>query len=318
MKTAYFMKYGRAEAIRRGEYDLLIHPKKLDRKGVAKINLSYEDVTKDSVWLELNSRITPDMRVAFECPSRYPKVTSLKVQFLQRLSYRLKNLDVYDVVPFTLGIEYLYTPFSYLGREVLGFPHWYAFREHYEIMIDGVVMDSLSPEALGGKVAKVAKFGYSQFSAAKVEKYTAQTTQTERDEYRALKAEMFTKHSTPAPVVTALADFSHACQTRRELIAAIAMPGDAVFCNLQSYATRLQKMLPKGAKAYSYAKPPQEQQERVVIAEPSIANDYQQFDAEALSESVVYIKSDLPVDAYLHGKQDKVRNQIDNLVRCAK
>jgi hypothetical protein len=318
MKRAFFMKHNRENAIRQGRYDLLIHPKKINRKGAARITVTYEDVTKDSVWLEINARISPDMRVAFECPSRYPKITSLKFKFLQRLSFKLSNLDLYDVVPFTLGIEYLYSPFSYLGREILGFPHWYAFREGYsEMQPDGRVINSLSAEALGPKIAKVARFEYSQFSASRAEQVVAQCSQSEIDEYARMKVKAFAEHKTPMPVVTVLADYSHACQSRVDAIVESARPGDAVFCNLASFAARLNRLLPKGAKAYSYAKPPSVAPDRVVIAEPSIANDYQQFDAEALAESVLYVKSNLPVDAYLHGRQDAIRHQIDELTREA-
>lgn len=318
MKRAFFMKQDREIAIRSESYDLLIHPKKMNRKGAARITVSYEDVTKDSVWLDLNARISPEMRVAFECPSRYPKITSLKFQFLQRLSFRLSNLDLYDVVPFTLGIEYLYSPISYLGREILGFPHWYAFREGYsEMQPDGRVINSLSAEALGPKVAKVAQFGYSQFSASRVDQIVAPCSDQERGGYADLKSRAFAKHSTPTPVITALADYSHACQSRFDAIVDAAKPGDAVFCNLASSAARLNRMLPKGARAYSYAKPPASAPDRVVIAEPSIANDYQQFDAEALADSVLYVRSDLPVDGYLHGRQDTIRKQIDDLTREA-
>lgn len=293
---------------------LLVHPKKLPRTVQHGIAVSYEDITKDAQWLRVNAVIGDSWALALECPSRYPTITSLKVQFLQRLANRMRRVHIIDIVPFTLGIEYLYTPYSYLGRDILGFPHWYAFREGYGELINGRVVDSLSPEALAPKIAPYTQCDYKWFTARDISSVTAPATPRECAQYATLRTHAFAKHTTPRPVITALADFSHACESRTTAVLDLARPGDAVFCNLQSYAARLNRRLPKGARAYSYAKPP-ERAERVIIAEPSISNDYQQFDAEALSERVVWVRSDLPVDRYLHGRQDAVRAQINALVQ---
>ena len=306
----------RISMIRNGDYDLLIHPKKMNRAGAAKIVVSYEDVTKDSVWLELNSRINQNTRVALECPSRYPKITSTKVQFLQKLCMKIGNVTIFDSMPFTLGIEYLYTPFSYMGRDILGFPHWYAFREGYsELSESGDIVNSLSSVALSQKIKPYVRCDYQSFAPKDASVIQHGYSNQELKGYQQVKSDSFQKHTTPSPIITSLADYANATKSRLECIEKVVLPGDAVFFNLASSATKAQKVLPKGAKAYSYAKPPSETPARVVIAEPSIANDYQQFDAEALSEKVLYIKGSAPVDNYLWGRVDMVRQQIDDLIK---
>lgn len=82
---------------------------------------SFEDLDKRDVWLTVNALIGPQTALVMECVSRYARITSPKFANLQRLSKQIDDKLLVDHVPLTEGIEYVYTPYSYLDRSILGF-----------------------------------------------------------------------------------------------------------------------------------------------------------------------------------------------------
>lgn len=326
---------------------LHLHPKNLARKPYAPgvVLATYEDITKRDVWLRVNSLIGDGTLLVLENPSRYPKITSEKVRFLRRLSMRLRGPRVVcDVVPFTLSVEYLYTPYSYIGREILGYPHWYAFRENYqELAEDGSVVNALDFPVLAKKAAQVTAIDYPHFLAPCRSVVAFEESEPEAERYRAKREELLTRYESeasasatpPQKIITRLADLTHAFPSRQsvmvETVADLLGQTEGrvvVVCNLQSYATAAQKALraaglPERCTATSYQVGAEREDwstvGAVVYAEAPIVHSFYRLDIEAsLPEGCLVreLRGRMKIDQYLGALIEDECQQIDGFTRA--
>lgn len=275
---------------------------------------AFEDVAKSDTWLEINSLIGSRTALILENVTRYPKITSDKVIFLQRLAMQVPHRLVIDIVPFTLDITYLYTPYSYLDRSVLGFSHWYAFREGFmEMDAENNLFSSHDPQHLAQKVAKITKT-YGVTPLATRHAINVASTEAEAKTYANLKAKAFAEETAPQRLITRLADCAHDFKSRRNgIVDAIStMTGKTlVVHNLNSYATRLQKSMEKaglhGITATSYQLAAARQDlvtfKNVIYAEAPIVAGYFVYDIESQmprDATAWHVNGDMKVDQYLN------------------
>ena len=270
---------------------------------------------RDTV-LTLNAMVGPKTALLMDCVSRYPKITSTKFLTLQRLSAQVGHRMTTDIVPFTLGIEYVYTPYSYLDRSILGFAHWYAFREgNLEQGPDGEAISSHDPALLAGKIAAVTTCDGATLLAARTV-LGIEADASEHSGYAVKKAALFQEHSNPTKIVTRLADHAHAFRSRTAAVVSHVrrMPGRAlVLTNLGSYADRLGKALAKAgaadAVATSFALAVERRDlgefDHLVYAEAPIVKSYLALDVEAgmrRDATVTVVRGDTRVDTFLHDR----------------
>jgi hypothetical protein len=285
----------------------------------------FEKMEAREQWLTMHAMAGPDTALIMECVARYPKITSTKFAHLQRLSQQVGHKFWTDVVPFTLGIEYIYTPLSYLDRSVLGFPHWYAFREAFdEIDHDGKQVSSHDPGLIARKVSRVIEWGRRSI-VADHRVVMAKSSEVESAKYQDTKVKVFANFASPTKAITVLADVAHAFKSRRELTAEVAnsMDRPLVLTNLASYATKLQPMLTTG-QARSLALGAAEQDigrfSDVVYAESPIVKSYLAFDIEAQlppDAKAILIASEMKVDALLRDRFLTERGEINAVTAAA-
>lgn len=309
---------------------------KFDVSGL--LSVSYEDLTKTPQWLHINSVIGPSSAVILENPSRYPKITSRKVDYLQRLTMSVEHKALVDIVPFTLNIQYLYTPFSYLGRDILGHAHYYAFRENYfEMGEDGQIHSAHDYDILARKIATVSDISYPHFMRSR-RLVECQTVPDEQAQYWELRNRLFETEKSPIRIVTQLADLVHAFKSRKAVLLELlaSLNGNTiVYTNLLSYAKDIMKRCQKAgignvtATSYKTGQPesdtgmfqalrPQHEYNNVVYLESPIAKSYFYLDAESLQDdgcNVFHFLGDTKVDKYLHGKIQDELTQIDRLTQ---
>lgn len=286
----------------------------------------FERIEKREEWLTMNAMAGPDTALVMECVARYPKITSAKFAHLQRISQSVGHKFLTDVVPFTLGIEYIYAPYSYLSRSILGFPHWYAFREAFDEIDDrGNIVSSHDPKLIATKISRVTEWGRSALRPNRRVEVNASTS-GEREKYELKKTKVFDEFVSPVKAVTALADCSHAFLSRREFTASVAneLERPLVLTNLASYAAKLQPMLTTGI-ARSYALCASAEDIRtfsdVVYAESPIVKSYLAFDIEAQlpeTASSILIGSDMKVDEFLRHRFLKEVGEINAVVNAAR
>lgn len=287
----------------------------------------FERMEDRDTWLTLNAMAGPGTALVMECVSRYPKITSGKFVNLQRLSKLCGHRCLVDVVPLTLGIEYLYTPYSYLDRSILGYAHWYAFREgNIERNEAGNVVSSHDPALLARKIAPVTTCDGSALLAAR-QVLAVESTETERAGYAERKAALFAEHTNPGKIVTRLADHAHAFRSRTAAVVdhVRGLPGRTLATtNLGSYADRLGKALAKAgardAVATSFALAVGREDlgsfDHVVHAEAPIVKSYLALDVEGAMRrdaTAAVVRGDTKVDAFLHDRWGRETGAIQAL-----
>jgi hypothetical protein len=287
---------------------------------------TYEDMQKTDKWLTINSLIGPETALVLDNPSRYPKITSTKVLALERLEKMCQVKAIVDIVPFTLDIQYLYTPYSYLGREILGYAHYYAFRENYhELDVDGNVRFSHDFDLLAQKVAPVTEIDYDQFLCQHRETIEVESTPEESASYQALRDECFAaKEFSPRVVITKLADHAHAFDSRLQAMVNLLQRlkgSTVVYTNLRDYAKRAEKFAKDAggnAVATSYQLGADGDFDNCIYLESPIVKSYFMLDAESRLKpecKVFHILGDTKVDRYLHSNLIDEITQIDKFTQ---
>lgn len=325
-KNAFIMEF--IEQVQGGSI-IYVYPKNRRRERADiphAYSVAYEDVTKRDHWLRINSLVGPDTILLLENPSRYPKITSEKFRHLYRLAMQVPHRALVDIVPFTLDVQYLYTPFAYLGRDILGYAHYYAFRENYYEMDEaGNVRASHDFDVLAGKIAPVSEISYSAFLCPNRHLVEVESTPAEHKMYSRRKAELFDKYKSPQRIITRLADTTHAFESRMQVLLALLpeLEGDTIiYTNLGTYAKRAQQAIRaagfRRVWVTSYQTGSLRPVQNCVYFESPIVKTYFLLDAESrLQEDcrVFHFRSDMKVDLYLYNELQKEIQQIDGLTR---
>lgn len=294
--------------------------------GCAVFPVTYEDLTKTREWLHINSMIGESTALLLENPSRYAKITSPKVAALQRLEKSLSIKAIADIVPFTIDVQYLYTPLSYLGRDILGYPHYYAFRENYhERCDDGIVKASHDFDVLAPKVATVANIDYGKFLMRDRHIVEHECTADEQSQYDALRNQLFEgEQFSPQVTITKLADLVHSFESRLTAMLDClkqCQGRTVVYCNLASYAKKAGAIAKKnGFKnvvATSYQVGTSGEFDNCIYLESPIVKSYLLLDAESrLSNArVFHVVGSSKVDKYLFGLTQHETTQIDEFTQ---
>ncbi|BCM83716.1 hypothetical protein [Methylobacterium indicum] len=287
----------------------------------------FERLEDRDTWLTLNSMAGPDTALVMEGVARYPKISSGKFVNLQRLSKLCGHRCLVDVVPLTLGMEFVYTPYSYLDRGILGYAHWYAFRENnLEQGPDGETVSAHDPAVVARKIAPVTTCDGSALLASR-SALDVVSDAGEHAGYAERKAALFAEHTNPTKIVTRLADHAHAFKSRTGAVVSHVrgLPGRAlVLTNLGSYADRLGKALAKAgardAVATSFSLAVERDDlggfDHLVYAEAPIVKSYLALDVKAAMRrdaTVTDVRGDTRVDAFLHDRWGRETGAISAL-----
>lgn len=288
---------------------------------------TYEDMGKTDQWLKINGLVSEKTALILDNPSRYPKITSQKVLMLERLEKMVTHKVIVDIVPFTLSIEYLYTPYSYLGREILGYAHYYAFRENYhEKDASGRIRMSHDLDLLAEKIAPETDIDYPFFLCEARETIQVEESEDELSQYRSLREELFSAESfSPRVVITKLADLVHSFESRSNTLVELvkSLSGrTVVYTNLSEYARKAKAALKaegvKDVVVTSYQKGADGSFDNCIYLESPIVKSYFLLDAESkLSNTtkVFHIRGSTKVDRHLYETLQKEIEQIDQLTR---
>jgi hypothetical protein len=287
---------------------------------------TYEDMNQTNDWLTINSLVSHKTALILDNSSRYPKMSSTKALALIDLEKMVKVKAIVDIVPFTLDIQYLYTPYSYLGREILGYAHYYAFRENYhELDGTGNVRYSHDFDLLADKIAPVTELDYDRFLCSNRTTIEVQSNPDELARYQALRDECFeAKGFNPRVVITKLADLAHAFDTRLagmvELLRQLKGK-TVVLTNLKSYAQRAASIAKEAGfqiTATSYQLGFQGDYDNCIYLESPIVKSYFWLDAESRLTpdcKVFHILGDTKVDLYLNQALMDEITQIDQFTQ---
>jgi len=288
---------------------------------------TYEDMLKTEQWLQINSLAGKNTALILDNPSRYPKITSIKVLALIRLEKMIQAKVIIDIVPFTLDIQYLFQPLSYLGREILGYAHYYAWRENYhELDGQGRVRSSHNFELVAEKLKGVVQIDYPQFLCRDRQTIQFNSTPSELEQYATLRAELFSVEDfSPQPTITRLADFAHAFLSRSDALLNLlsGLSGSTLlYTNLSDSAKKTvaiaKKAGFKNVSGASYQVGTDKQFDNVIYLESPIIKSYFLLDAESRLQDgckVFHLLGDTKVDQYLYSQLDHELTQINEFTQ---
>lgn len=282
--------------------------------------VAVEDLTKTPTWLWCNEVLNDQSTLIYDRVSRYYRVSSEVSRRLERLAEVAAHTYLVDIIPFCEDVQYLYMPWRYVNRSILGYAHYYAFRENYaEMLPDGKIVRCHDYAHLSRKLAPSCIVERLSALLAKRQRVEIVATEAEQHEYKTLRDQLFEMHTTPQPIVTRLADYSHATPSRRETVCEIAGSFSgrvALVCNLSTYASFYHAKLSRSVVCCSYSTPSQALSECdvVVYAEPPIVQSFRFFDIESLlppSALAIRVFGELKVDRYLDERLTKEISQVD-------
>jgi hypothetical protein len=276
--------------------------------------IAVEDVTDTPTWLRVNSMARDGIPIVYDRVARYYKVGNEKARRLSRLA-EIGTVSLVDIVPFCEHRQFLYMPVRYVNRTILGYSHFYAFSGGHMEEIDGRIVHSLDCDLLSSKLSPHVAL-CRPAPGPKPRVVLVEATDEERAGYAARREELFEKCKTPIPILTRLADYSHATESRREAVRQLCVPGTCVITNIGPYAAVYKSF---SVDVGTYDTPPKTLAActRLVFAEPPIAITYRRFDIEAQLSAhceVFDIVGRLKVDLFLSGRIAYERNEISTFM----
>lgn len=236
---------------------------------------AYEDITKSNrLFNEADSRTL----LVFDRASRYKMITSDTFVRLSRLATHYEHRILVDIVPFTADVQYLYCPLAFIDRGILGYQHWYSYRENnLEGTPEGPVR-AFDYQILARKLAPHVEIDYAEFVGAQVQTVDCPMDPTEAAEYQALRDRLFAENRTASPIITTLADWTNIRPTRyavlRDLLTGLS--GRTVICtNLASHNRRLEKVVSGvDVKSFYDSNGDEHQYDNVILFEAPIVRGY--------------------------------------------
>lgn len=287
--------------------------------------IAVEDLTKTPTWLWCNEAVNERSVLIYDRVSRYYRVSSEIARRLEKLAEAARHVYLVDIVPFCEDIQYLYMPWRYVNRSILGYAHYYAFRENYaEMQTDGTIVRCHDHGHLSRKLAPYCRVDRSSALVAQRQRADVSSSTLEQKDYQDLRNQLFEIQTTPQPIITRLADYSHATDSRRSFVCEIAGSFSgriALVCNLSTYASWYRSRLTDSRiVCCTYSKPDKKLSEcdTVIYAEPSIVQSFRFFDIEALlptSARAIRVHGSLKVDRYLDERLTKEVSQVDAFMK---
>jgi hypothetical protein len=147
-------------------------------------------------WVLTNNTAT-DVFVLHHChPAKVPD-RNLGVYQTRAIGQKI----VVEEHPFCGKAEpwYLYFPYSYIDKTLLGYPHCYAFR-------DARTPDPYNPVALANKL-KSASVVDMQYVFQDIQRVDVSLSETEHQQYQELKRSLFDTETTPKAIIRGLHNY---------------------------------------------------------------------------------------------------------------
>lgn len=284
---------------------------------------AYEDIQKNNQPFTVAS--DRSLLVLDDC-SRYKNILSYVFARLAKLALYYKQKVLLDIMPFTVDIQYLYIPWSYLDRSILGHQHYYAFRENYlETTADGNLIRGHDYNHLANKIKTYSAIAYGSFFENEISVINSQLTREEKNEYQTYRDKLFAEKSNPQPIITRLADFTNMCESRYQKLESLINQFTSktiVYTNIKSHNGTLKKRF-KGLDVRTYydTNGDEASASNIVLFEVPIVKNYLFLDiiANLNPDCKVWIfTSDAPVDKYLFKKMNDEYTKINEFTRILK
>lgn len=272
--------------------------------------LAYEDLTKSNAIFNLADEQT---LLVFDRPSRYKNITTDTWVRLSRASERYQYKILVDIVPFTSEVQYLYCPLALVSRSILGYQHWYSFRENNsEQLIDGSVVQAHDYACLAHKLAPYGTIDYTDFLSNPIDVVNCPLAAQEKSDYQELRNRLFAEarqaeKKSASPIITQLADWTNIRQSRYTQLRDVLLQTNGrtvIYTNLSVHNRRIKKLFPSSeVKSFYDANGSEDQYDTVILFELPITKSFLFLDVIANVRPdcrILFFKSDTTVDTLLY------------------
>jgi hypothetical protein len=272
--------------------------------------LAYEDVTKSNDIFNLADEKT---LLVFDRPSRYKNIATDTWVRLSRAAERYQYKILVDIVPFTAEVQYLYCPLALVSRTILGYQHWYSFRENNsEQLADGSIVRAHDYAYLARKLAPWCEIDYADFLSNQIQAIDCPLTGQEKIEYQDLRERLFVEtqraeKKSASPIITHLADWTNIRQSRYMRLRDLLLQHNGrtlIYSNLAGHNKRLKKIFASSeVRSFYDANGEEDQYETVILFELPITKSYLFLDVIANVRPdchILFFRSDTTVDKLLY------------------
>lgn len=256
--------------------------------------------------------------------ARYKNVGSDKFRRIARISKQYQHKILIDSAPFAGNIEYLYVPLSYIDRNILGYQHYYSFRENNSEMYQGKQYRSHDLWLNAQKMANITEMDYSSFlDGIEVVTKEVALSDSERAGYEDKKQACFKKYNKFNPIVTALCDYSNMQESVYNAIEKLldeqAGQRNLLYTNIKSHNRILKKRFP-GAEIRTFYDVNSDESDfdNIILCEVPIVKSYLFVDVLSRLKrgtKVWIIKPNTPAIKLVYQRMNDEYTQLDDFTK---
>lgn len=282
----------------------------------------YEDLNKTN---RLYDVLCQDSLLILDGSSRYKSINSMVFKRLERLAEIPNNKIMVDNVPFTTSVEYAYIPYSHLERAILGYQHFYSFRENnQEYNEKGELTTAHDFDLLTDKVKGITKIDYREFMPPEYTVIRHELSSDELKEYNKYRDSLLEEYTTIQPVLTRLADFVNTLESRLKHLYEVVsrLEGNIfIYTNIKSHNRKIKRMfkdMPNvKIKTFYDHNENEHLADNIVLAEVPIMRGYLFLDiiANAKKAKFHFITGDSTIDTLLFDRMIDEISQINKFTR---
>jgi hypothetical protein len=289
------------------------------------IFLAYEDLTKSNDIFNLADE---QSLLVFDRPSRYKNIATDTWVRLSRAAERYRHKILVDIVPFTAQVQYLYCPLALVSRTILGYQHWYSFRENNsEQLADGSIVRAHDYRYLAQKLAPYCMIDYADFLGNALEVVDCPLTTREMSEYQELRDRLFAEAQkaekrSASPIVTQLADWTNIRQSRYTQLRDLLLEHNGrtvIYTNLAGHNRRLKSIF-HGSEVKSFydTNGDEGEYDTVILFELPIVKSYLFLDVIANVRPdcrICFFRSNTTVDKLLYNRMVTEYQGVNDFAR---
>jgi hypothetical protein len=295
------------------------------RISCAAIMLAYEDITKSNDIFNLADDQT---LLVFDRPSRYKNITTDTWVRLSRAAEHYQHKIMVDIVPFTAGVQYLYCPLALVSRNILGYQHWYSFRENNsEQLPDGSIVRAHDYRVLARKLAPYCTIDYTDFLGNAIQIVDCPLTTQEMREYQELRDRLFVearaaKKKSASPIITQLSDWTNIRPSRYARLRDLLSRSSGrmmIYTNLAGHNRRIKKIFPESeVRSFYDTNGEEDRYDTVILFELPIVKNYLFLDVVANVRPdcrIYFFKSDTTVDKLHYNRMVTEYQSVNDFAR---
>lgn len=213
--------------------------------------LPMKELNKAGNWIEFVNTFTNSSMLVIDNVLQFMFFGDGKKDYLKNFAQRINHCIVTDVVPFYTEPYEIFYPFYFLGKEILGYNSYNAFKaNHSEEKPDGSIDFSHSFDVLKHKISDYYVQDYEKFFLCRgVIEWCM--SDSEYSTYLEDKANS-QDYKNPVQLITKFADYINLLPSKASKLIPLIKGKTAIVLNYALYAKFIKSMLPKNIQSVDF------------------------------------------------------------------